>query len=106
MIYECVRTHARSRSSAPRRNARSRCATFSTMLPSGQIACFELRYCGTYCGDAADNLMTGDTRILGRHEIPPFVSGLMKVGMTDAAKENFDADIAIGGVAPLDRRIR
>src|SRR6185437_8898947 len=54
-------------------------------------------------GDTADDLVTGYTRVNGRHELVPFVSNLMKIRVADAAEKYFDLNVTIGRFASRDR---
>src|SRR5580704_18179502 len=53
----------------------------------------------TNLGHTTDDLMTGDAGISGRYRAVPLVSDLMEVGMADAAKQDFDLNVARGRVA-------
>src|SRR4029453_3466853 len=41
-----------------------------------------------------DDLMTRDNRIVGRHELAPFVPDRMQIGVADAAEEDLDLHVA------------
>ncbi len=49
-------------------------------------------------GDSADDLVTWYAWVNRRHRVAPFIARLVKVGMADAAEQNFDPDIVFGGV--------
>src|SRR5438093_5769792 len=51
-------------------------------------------------GYAPDNLMTWDNRVVRGHELAPLVAHRMKIGVADAAKEDFDLHVAVGWIAP------
>ena len=57
---------------------------------------------GADLGDAADDFMAGNAGIDGGHEAAPLVAGLVKVGVADAAEEDFDLHVVVGGIAALD----
>ena len=69
----------------------------------GEVAGLELRHGGADLGDAADDLMAGDAGVDGGHDFPPLVAGLVEIGVADAAEEDFDLHVVIGGIAPRDR---
>lgn len=54
-------------------------------------------------GDAADDLMTGDNRVDSGHNAAPLVTHRMKVGVADAAEEDFNLHIVFSWIATLDR---
>ena len=68
-----------------------------------QIAFVKLRNAGADLRDAAQKLVTGHARVDGGHELMPFVSRLVKVGMADAAKQDFDLHVMFGGIAARNR---
>src|SRR5438093_9459139 len=68
----------------------------------GEIAGFVLGNCRADLGHATDDLMTGDNRIIRRHELAPLVPDRMEIGVTNAAEENFDLHVAVGWIATLD----
>ena len=69
----------------------------------GKIAGLEFGDGGTDLGDAADDFMAGNAGIDGRHHAAPFVASLVEIGVTDAAEEDFDLHVVLGGIAPRDR---
>ena len=69
----------------------------------GQVAGFELGDRGADFGDAADDLMAGNAGVDGGHHAAPLVAGLVEIGVADAAEENLDLDVVLGGIAPRDR---
>jgi hypothetical protein len=69
---------------------------------AGKIARFELGDAGADLGDPADDLMAGDTGVRGGHDTAPFVTGSMEIRVADAAKENFDLNIALGCFTALN----
>ena len=42
---------------------------------------------------AADDFMTGDAGIDGRHRLFPLVANQVQIGVTDAAEKNFDLNV-------------
>jgi hypothetical protein len=69
----------------------------------GQVAGLELGNCGPNLGDAADNLVPRNAWIDGRHHAAPLIARLVKIGVADAAEENLDLHVVVGGIAPRDR---
>ena len=69
----------------------------------GEVAGLELRDCGADLGDAADDLVAGNARVDRRHHAAPLVADLVEIGVADAAEENFDLYVVLGGIAPRDR---
>src|SRR5437773_339848 len=55
-------------------------------------------------GDTPDDLMTGDDRVIRRHELAPLVADRMEIGVADAAKQDFDLHIAVSWIATVDLR--
>src|SRR5438128_8711236 len=68
----------------------------------GEIAGFVLGDCRADLGHAADDLVTGDNRIIGGHELAPLVADRMEIGVADPAKQDFDLHVAVSWVATLD----
>ena len=66
------------------------------------VALFELGHCAADLGDAANNLMAGHARIDRRHKVDPLILGLVQIGVTDTAKQNFDLDVVGQRLAPGD----
>src|SRR5438876_8267112 len=62
-----------------------------------QVTGPELGNAGADSSDAADNLMA---RHAGINCVVPFIPGLMQIGVTDPAVENFDFDIQRARFAP------
>jgi hypothetical protein len=52
--------------------------------------------------DTTDDLMTRDNRIVGRHELAPFVPDRMQIGVADAAEEDLDLHVAFSRFATVD----
>ena len=55
-------------------------------------------------GDTPDDLMAGDNRVDGGHELAPLVADRMKIGVADAAEQDFDLHVAFGWIATRDLR--
>src|SRR5207302_7800788 len=53
-------------------------------------------------GHTADDLMTGDDRVIRGHELAPLVADRMEIGVADAAKEDLDLHVAVSWIATLD----
>ena len=68
----------------------------------GQVAGLEFGYGGADLGDAADDLMAGNAGVDGGHDAAPLIAGLVEVGVADAAEEDLDLHVVLGGIAPLD----
>jgi hypothetical protein len=66
---------------------------------SGEVTHLEKGRFGAGLGHPADNFMSWKARV---DCILPFVASLMKVRMTNAAKENFDLDVLRPGVAAFE----
>ena len=69
----------------------------------GEVARLELGDGGADLGDAADDLVAGNAGIDGGHHAAPLVAGLVEVGVADAAEEDLDLHVVLGGIAPRDR---
>ncbi len=54
-------------------------------------------------GDAADDLMTGDDGVDGRHEAGKFVPDMVEIGVADTAEQDVDLNVVRGWIAPHDR---
>src|ERR1700736_1761725 len=70
----------------------------------GKIARFELGDRGADRSDTADDLMAGHAWIDSGHDAAPLVTNLVKIGVTNAAKEDFDLHVAVGWIATFDLR--
>jgi len=55
-------------------------------------------------GHAADDLMTGDDRVIRGHELAPLVAHRMEIGVADAAEQNFDLNVTVSWLTTLDLR--
>jgi hypothetical protein len=66
------------------------------------ITGLELRDRGTDLSDPADDLVAGDTGIYGRHYVMPFVAGVMKIRVADAAEKYLDLNVAFRRFASRD----
>ena len=53
-------------------------------------------------GNTADNLMSRNNRIIRGHELAPLVADRMKVGVADAAEQDFDLHVALRRIASRD----
>ena len=69
----------------------------------GEVAGLELGDGGADLGDAADDLVAGHAGVDGGHHVAPLVAGLVQVGVADAAEEDFDLHVVLGGIAARDR---
>ena len=69
---------------------------------SGEVTGFEFGYGGADLGDAPDDLMAGNAGIDGGHDTAPLIASLVKIGVTDAAEENFDLYVLVSWIAPRD----
>ena len=69
----------------------------------GEVAGLEFGYRGADLGDAADDLVAGDAGVDGGHHAAPLIAGLVEIGVTDAAEEDFDLNVVLGWIAPRDR---
>ena len=85
--------------SSPRRQLGAVAAGIDHAADRGEIAGLELRHVAANLHDAADDFMAGDHGIDG---VPPFVAGLVQVGVADAAVEDLDDHIGGERVATLD----
>ncbi len=65
----------------------------------GEVALLEKGRFGASLGYPADNFMSRKARV---DRIMPFVAGLMKVGMANAAIDNFDLDVLWSRVAAVE----
>ena len=69
----------------------------------GEVAGLELGDRGADLGDTADDLMAGDARIDGRHDLAPLIADLVEIGVADAAEQDLDLYVVFGWIAPRDR---
>ena len=69
----------------------------------GQVAGLEFGHGGADLCDAADDLMAGNAGVDGGHHAAPLIAGLVEIGVADAAEEDLDLDVVLGGIAPRDR---
>src|SRR6267143_985353 len=67
-----------------------------------EIACFVLGDRRADLDDTADDLVTGDNRVIRGHELAPLVADRMEIGVTDAAEEDLDLHVAVSWIATLD----
>ena len=67
----------------------------------GQVARLELGHRRADLGDAADDLMARNNRIYRGHDAAPLVADLVDVGVADAAKQDFDLHVVLGGIATI-----
>ena len=68
-----------------------------------EVARLELRDRGTDLGDPADDLVARHAGVDRGHDAVPLVAGIVKVGVTDAAEEDFDLHVVFRRVASRDR---
>src|SRR5205823_13822158 len=68
----------------------------------GDVAGFKLGNGRADSGDAPDDLMAGDNRIIRGHELAPLVANRMQIGVADAAEQNFDLHVAVSWIATVD----
>ena len=68
----------------------------------GQIAFLEFADLRPNLANAADDFMTGNSRIGGWHKAGPLVAHGVQVGMAHAAVQNLDLNIRRAGLAPLE----
>src|SRR6266516_643962 len=64
-----------------------------------EIARLVLGNCRADFGYAADDLMAGDNRVIRGHELAPLVANRMEIGVTDAAKQDFNLHVAVTWIA-------
>src|SRR4030095_7249786 len=57
---------------------------------------------GADFGNTPDNLVAGDNRVVRGHELAPLVADRMKIGVADAAEQDFDLHVAVSWIATLD----
>ena len=69
----------------------------------GEVPGLELRDCGADFGDAANDFMSRNNRVRGRHEFAPLITHRVEIGVTNAAEQNFDLHVVFGWIAPRDR---
>ncbi len=67
---------------------------------TGKVAHLEFRHGGPGVGDSADDLVAWDTGVHGRHDAAPLVPRRVQVRVADAAIEDLDPHIVIGGIPP------
>src|SRR6266700_1525689 len=68
----------------------------------GDIAGLVLGNCRADLGHTADDLMTGDDRIIRGHELAPLVAHRMEIGVADAAEEDLDLHVVFNRIATFD----
>jgi len=68
----------------------------------GEIAGLKFLNLSADLGDAAYNLVAGNTGIDRRHCFIPLVADLMQVGVANSAEENFDLNVVLGRVTTGD----
>ncbi len=56
----------------------------------GKVARLEFGDGGADVGDAADNLMAGNARVDGGHDVAPLIADLVEIGVADAAEQDLD----------------
>src|SRR5579871_187587 len=67
---------------------------------SGEVASLKLPDFRPDLGDAADNLMSWYKRIDSGHHGSPLVFRLVKIGVADAAEQDFNLNVGCRGLAP------
>ena len=68
----------------------------------GEVAWLVLRNCRANLGDTADDLMTWYNWVDGGHDTAPLVTHRMKVGVADAAEEDFNLHVVFSWIATRD----
>jgi len=68
----------------------------------GKVAGLEFGDRGADFRHAADDFMAGDAGVNGGHDFFPLVASLVKIGVADAAEQNLDLHIVVGGIAAGD----
>jgi hypothetical protein len=68
----------------------------------GDIAFLEFLYRAANFGDAANDFVSGDTRVNGGHDTLPLVTNLVQVGVADAAKKDLDLHVLRTRFATMD----
>src|SRR5438132_963959 len=67
-----------------------------------KFARFVLCHGRTDLGDATDDLMARHDRIVRGHELAPLVADRMQIGVADPAEKNFNLNVAVNWLAPLN----
>src|SRR6266487_3232840 len=67
-----------------------------------QVAGLVLGNCRADLGHTADDLVTGDNRVIRGHELAPLIADRMEIGVADAAEEDLDLHVAVSWIAALD----
>ena len=70
---------------------------------SGQVAGLEPGHRRAHLRHAAHNLMAGNARVNGGHQLVPLVPHLVQVRVTDSAEKNLNLDVVRCRIAPRDR---
>jgi hypothetical protein len=78
---------------------RTNAAGIDHAADSGEVARLEKGHLGARLSHPADNFMSRKARV---DRVVPFVACLMKVGMANAAIENFDLNVRRSGVAAVE----
>src|SRR5437660_1817658 len=68
----------------------------------GEIPGLVLGNCRADLDNTADDLVTGNNRIIRGHELAPLVADRMEIGVADAAEENFDLHVPFSWIATID----
>src|SRR5438034_257256 len=68
----------------------------------GDVPGLVLGNCRADLDNAADDLVTGNNRVIRGHELAPLVAHRMQIGVADPAKQDFDLHVAVGWIAPVD----
>src|SRR5437870_9526277 len=69
-----------------------------------QVAGLVLGNCRADLGHTADDLVTGDNRVIRGHELAPLVADRMEIGVADAAEQDLDLNVALSWIATFDLR--
>ena len=68
----------------------------------GEVAGLVLGNCRADLGHTADDLMARDNRVNRGHDTRSTRCGLVKIGVADAAEQDFDLHVAFRRIATLD----
>ena len=68
------------------------------------VARLVLGNCGADLGNSPDDLVAGNNRVDGGHELAPLVVDHVEIGVADAAEKDLDLDIVRGRIAAFDLR--
>ena len=68
----------------------------------GKVAGLKSGDGGANLGHAADNLMARNDGVNSGHEFAPLITHRMKIGVANAAEQDFDLHVVFGWIAPRD----